>query len=89
MEITGKILITATMAVMAAFFTQSVKQAIPERYHRYIPLPIAVVLIGIGVFVAWLQGGDMVAGGIGGMMAAALAVYGYEFMHSVIKGGSA
>lgn len=87
MEITGTVLITATMAVIAAFITQAVKGMVPEQYHRYIPLPLALVLVGIGVFIAWLQAGDMVAGGIGGMMAAALAVYGYEFFHNVIRGG--
>lgn len=89
MEITGTVIITATMAVIAAFITQAVKGIVPEEYHRYIPLPLALVLVGIGVLLAWLQGNPMVAGGIGGFMAAALAVYGYEFIHSVIRGGSA
>ena len=89
MEITGTIIITASIAVIAAFVTQAVKQIVPEEYHRYIPLPLALVLVGVGVLLAWLQAEDLVAGGIGGFMAAALAVYGYEFIHSVIRGGSA
>lgn len=85
MEITGNVAITATIAVIAAFITQAVKQAIPESYHRFIPLPLALVLVGVGVLLAYLQGQDMVQGGIMGFMAAALAVYGYEFFTSVIR----
>ena len=85
MEITGNVAITATIAVIAAFITQAVKQAIPEQYHRYIPLPLAAILSGVGVGLAWLQGQDMVQGGIMGFMAAALAVYGYEFIDGFIK----
>jgi len=85
MEITGNVTITAVIAVIAAFITQAVKQAIPEQYHRYIPLPLAAVLIGVGVLLAWLQHQDMVQGGIMGFMSAALAVYGYEFVTGVIK----
>jgi hypothetical protein len=85
MEITGNVTITAVMAVIAAFITQAVKQAIPSAWHRYIPLPLAAVCIGAGVLLAWLQSQDMVQGGIMGFMAAALAVYGYEFVTEVIK----
>ena len=87
MEITGNILITATAAVIAAFITQAVKQAVPQQYHRYIPLPLAAILIGVGVLLAWLQGQDMVQGGIMGFMSAALSVYGYEFVDNVLLGG--
>jgi len=85
MEITGNVTITAVIAVIAAFITQAVKQAIPQAWHRYIPLPLAAVLIGVGVLLAWLQRQDMVQGGIMGFMAAALAVYGYEFVTGVIR----
>lgn len=85
MEITGSVTVTAVMAVVAAFITQAVKQAIPEQYHRFIPLPLAAVLVGVGVLLAWLQAQDMVQGGIMGFMAAALAVYGYEFVTGVIR----
>jgi len=85
MEITGNVTITAAIAVIAAFITQAVKQAVPETYHRYIPLPLAVVLVAAGVLLAYLQRTDMVQGGIMGFMAAALAVYGYEFVTGIIK----
>lgn len=87
MEIQGTILITALAAVTAAFLTQYVKGVTPEQYHRYIPLPLALVLIGIGVLLAWLQEEPLVAGGIQGFVSAAFAVYGYEFFHNVIRGG--
>lgn len=85
MVITGNVVVTATMAVIAAFITQAVKIAIPEQYHRYIPLPLAAILVGVGVLLAWLQGQDMVQGGLMGFMATALAVFGYDFVHGVIK----
>ena len=85
MEITGNVTITAVMAVIAAFITQAVKQAVPEQYHRYIPIPMAIILTGIGVLLAWLQTQDLVEGAIMGFMSAALAVYGYEFVTGIIK----
>ena len=87
-EITGTIAVTAAIAIAAAFITQAVKQALPKQYHRYIPLPLALILIGLGVLLAYLKAEDMVAGGVGGFVAAAWAVYGYEFVHSVLRGGS-
>jgi hypothetical protein len=79
MEING-FAVSGIMAAIAAFVTQAVKQAIPEQMHRYIPIPLALVLVGIGVFFAWYRGTDLLAGGIEGFVAAALAVYGYEFV---------
>ena len=87
MEITGNVVITATIAVIAAFITQAIKQATPESWHRYIPLPLAAALVAVGVLLAWLQNQDMVQGGIMGFMAAALAVYGYEFVTGIIRPG--
>ena len=84
MEFTGNVTVTAVIAVIAAFITQAVKQALPEQYHRYLPLPLAAILVGVGVLLAWLQGQDMVQGGIMGFMSAALAVYGYKFVTGVI-----
>lgn len=87
MEITGSVVVSAVMAVVASFLTQAVKQAIPETYHRYIPIPLALVTVGVGVLLAWLQGQNMVTGGIEGFLAAALAVYGYETIKGIVRPG--
>jgi hypothetical protein len=80
MEIVGSVATSAVMAAIAIFLVQAVKGLIRnEEDHRYIPLPLAAVLIGVGVLLAWLRGLDMVSGGIEGFMAAAFAVYGWEF----------
>jgi len=71
------------MAVISVFLVQAIKGSIPKQYHRYIPIPIMLVLVGIGVLLAWLTSGDMVAGGIEGVFGAALAVYGYQFYKGI------
>ena len=78
MDVVGNLTVTAIMALIAAFLTQAVKQAIPDELHRYIPIPLALVCVGLGVLLAYLQAGDMVTGGLDGVVAAALAVYGYQ-----------
>jgi len=83
MEIIGTATVSISMAVIAIFLVQAIKQAIPKSWHRYIPIPIMVVLVGVGVLLAYLTQGDMVQGGIEGMFAAALAVYGWEFFKMV------
>jgi energy-converting hydrogenase Eha subunit A len=85
MEITGSVVVSAIMAVIAGFVTQAVKQAVPESWHRYIPLPLALVLTGVGVLLAWLQGQNMVTGGLEGFLGAALAVYGYQAIRGFVK----
>ena len=89
MEIVGSLAVSAIMAVVAAFIVQAVKQLpVLKPYHDYIPLPLALILIGVGVLLAFLQGGDMVQGGIEGFIGAALAIYGYEFVtHTLNFGG--
>ena len=47
--IEGAITTSAIMALIAAFITQGVKQAIPEQYHRFIPLPLGALCVGIGI----------------------------------------
>ena len=83
--ITGVVTTSAIMALIAAFITQAVKQAIPEDWHRFIPLPLAGVTIGVGVLLAFLTGNDMVAGALEGIVAAALAVYGYDTVKGFVK----
>lgn len=87
MEIAGSVTVSAVMAVIASFVTQAVKQAIPENWYRYIPLPLALVMVGVGVLLAYLQAADMVAGGLEGFMAAAFAVYGYETIKGIVNPG--
>lgn len=89
MEIVGSLAVSAIMAVVAAFVVQAVKDLPPLKpYHDYIPLPLALILVGVGVFLAWVQGADLVQGGIEGFIAAALAIYGYEFVTHVLRPSS-
>ena len=83
--ITGSVTTSAIMALIAALITQAIKQAIPEQYHRFIPLPLAGVTIGIGVLLAFLTQNDMVVGALEGIVAAALAVYGYDTVKGFVK----
>ena len=87
MEIRGTLVVTALMALVAGFIVQSIKLGLGEewqKYWRYIPIPLAFVLIGIGVLIAWLQQEPMVAGGINGFIAAAVAAYGFDFISGVL-----
>ena len=86
MEIQGTLVVSVVMVVTASFLTEAVKKILPEHLHRYIPLPLAIVLIGIGVLLAYLQSEDMVAGGIQGLMVAALAALGYDAISGLISG---
>ena len=52
MEITGGVAITMGLAVIAGFVTQAIKQMVPQQYHRFIPLPLAVVLVFAGAGMA-------------------------------------
>lgn len=87
MEIVGSVSVSALMAIVAGFITQSVKKLVPEVWHCYIPIPLGLILTGIGVLLAWLQGQNLVAGGIEGFLGAALAVYGYDTIKGFIKPG--
>ena len=89
MEIVGSLVVASIMALIAAFVVQAVKQIpVLKPYHDYIPIPLALVLIGVGVLLAFLQGGDMVQGGIEGFIGAALAIYGYEFVTHTLNPSS-
>lgn len=76
--ITGNIATSAIMALIASFITEGVKRILAEPYYKFIPLPLGAVCVGIGVLLAWLSGADMVAGGLEGIVAAAIAAYGYD-----------
>lgn len=88
MEIVGTATVSISMAVIAIFLTQAVKQALPEAWHRYIPIPIMVVLVLVGALLAYFTGADLVQGSLEGVFGAALAVYGWELFKS-IRGSSA
>jgi hypothetical protein len=85
MEIVGSVKVSALMAIVAGFLTQWIKGMIPKKWHRFIPGPLALALVGAGVLLAWLQGQNMVTGGIEGFLAAALAAYGYDAVKGFIK----
>jgi len=84
--VTGSVTTSAILALIAAFLVQAVKQAIAEEYYRFIPLPLGAVMLGVGILLAFLSGNDMVAGAMEGIVAAALAAFGYDmvsgFVHS-------
>ena len=81
----GNLAVSAVLGVVAAVLTQYVKGIVPEPYHKYIPLPLALVCLGVGVLLAWLNGGDLVQGGTEGFIAAAIAVYGYQFVKGFVN----
>ena len=86
-EIQGTLVVTALMALVAGFVVWAIKLGLGEewqKYWRYIPIPLALVLIGIGVLIAWLQGEPLVAGGINGFIAAAAAAYGYDLISGIL-----
>lgn len=90
MEIRGSVWTVAIVALAAAFLVQFAKRNIPEEYHKLIPGPLAIVMIGIGVLAAYIDVPSMeeltlVQGGTAGFVAAALAAYGYDFVNGAIK----
>ena len=93
MDIVGSLTTVAIMALFAAFLTEAVKRILVgqlEPYTRYIPLPLAVVCVGVGVGLAALQapgfeGMNLVQGGAAGFVAAALAAFGYDFVKGIIQ----
>jgi hypothetical protein len=78
--ITGAVTTSAIMALIAAFIVQGFKQILNEAYHRFIPLPLGAVMVGVGVLLARLTGNNLVDGGLEGIVAAALAAYGYDMV---------
>ena len=86
MEIQGTLVVTALMALVGVFLVQGVKLALGKEwagYWRYIPIPLALVMIGIGVLLAYLQGEDLVAGGINGFVAGAFSAFGYDLLKGI------
>ena len=87
MEITGSLGTVAIVALVAAFLVEALKR-IPELdpYQKYIPIPLAIVMIGVGIGWALLNGLDPVQGGAGGLVAAALAAFGFDSVSGIVKG---
>lgn len=97
MEITGSVTTVALMALFAGFLAEAVKRILrtttgkkSEAYEQFIPIPLAVVSIAVGVGLAYLQapgfeGMSLVQGGASGFVAAALAAFGYDFIMGIIK----
>ena len=81
----GDVRVSAVLGIVAALLTQYVKGVIPEEQHKWIPLPLALVCMGVGVLYAFLQGQNMVNGGVEGFVAAAIAVYGYQFVKAFVN----
>ena len=81
----GDLRVSAVLGAVALFLTQYFKGIIPEQHHRYIPLPLALACVGIGVLLAFLNGANMVTGGTEGFIAAAIAVYGYQLIRGFVN----
>lgn len=71
------------VAVAAFALAEIVKRfGLPEDKYRYIPGPLILVTIGIGVLVSFLFNGagqPLVQGGVEGLFAGCAAVFGWEF----------
>jgi uncharacterized membrane protein YjjP (DUF1212 family) len=73
------------IAVGLALLTQAIKDAVPEQYHKVIPLVLTVVGPAVGAGISLLMGGTWQEGAIAGIVGTAGAVYGYEFVHGLRK----
>ena len=86
----------AGIGLVAAFVTQVLKDAVDERFHRYIPVVLGILMALVGGGVAWYSGEPpdgargqaIVVGVFEGIFAAAVAVYGYEFVKNLGVGQS-
>ena len=87
-EFTGQLVLSVWIALASAVIVEVVKLFPPLKpYHDWIPAPLVIVCVGVGVLIAWLQGADMVSGGLQGLLGAALAIFGYEFVTHVLLRG--
>jgi uncharacterized membrane protein YjjP (DUF1212 family) len=72
------------IAVGLAGLTQAVKQALDERYHRYVPLGLTFVGPAVGAGISLVMGGTWQDGVIQGIVGSAGAVFGYEWVKGLI-----
>lgn len=73
------------MALVAMFFTQAIKLALPEKYHRYLPLGLGSVLMAVGAILAFVSGASPLAGAAEGLIGAWGAVWGYESLKGLTR----
>jgi hypothetical protein len=77
-------LVPVPIAIALAFLTQAVKQAVDEKYHRFIPLGLSVVGPAVGAGLALVMGQTWQSGVIAGVVGAAGAVFGFEWVKQLV-----
>lgn len=80
------LVVTPAIAVAMALLVQAVKQAVPDQFHRYIPLALLFLGPAVGVGLALVLGNTWQQGVVEGIIAAAGAVFGYEFVSNLRAG---
>jgi len=79
--------VSTGLGIFALFLTQALKQALDEKAHRWIPLGLILLLpaVGLGLAAASgnLDGTGLVQGAIEGVVAAWVAVYGYQLQKGI------
>lgn len=82
----GSVTTTALMALIAGVLTEGVKRwKLDEKYYKFIPIPLVLVTTGIGVGLAAATGNPLIQGGIEGVVAGALAAFGYDAVSGFTK----
>lgn len=84
-EVTGHIVIGVVSLLAAAFVVRATREMVGEELHRFLPLPLAALLVLCGIALATVKGLDPVDGGTEGFIALALAWYGPELYRGVVN----
>lgn len=86
-EVTGYLSVAAPLALLAAVLAEGLKRIkILNPYRDYIPIPLTLLLMAAGAGYYMLKFGDWLGGIEAGLLAAALAVFGYEFVsHAILR----
>ena len=80
------LVVTPAIAVAMALLVQAVKQAVPDQFHRFSPLALLFLGPAVGVGLALTLGNTWQQGVVEGVIAAAGAVFGYEFVSNLRAG---
>ena len=80
------LVVTPAIAVAMALLVQAVKQAVPDQFHRFIPLALLFLGPAVGVGLALVLGNTWQQGVVEGIIAAAGAVFGFEFVSNLRAG---